>query len=123
MRRSDRSFEDDHVVQTLSADRTNQPLDIRILPGTSRSDSDLLDVHRCCTIPKRLAVDPVPVAQQEPGSRFPREGFADLLCRPLRRGMGGNVEMQNPASIVGQHDEHEQDPKRQGRHDKEVHRY
>ncbi len=31
--------------------------------------------------------------------------------------------MQNPASIVGQHDEHEQDSKRQGGHDKEVQRY
>ena len=52
------------------------------------------------TVPKHLAVDPVPVTQQETRSRFPRKGFPDLLRRPLRRGMGGDVQMQNPASIV-----------------------
>lgn len=52
----------------------------------------------------------------------PREGLGNLLGRPFRGGMGGDVEMNHAAPMMGQNDEDKQNLKAQGRHHEEIHR-
>ena len=117
-----RSFvEDDHVVQALSPDGTDQALRERILPGALRRGLDLFDAHCLHAVPTDLAIDSIPIVQQESRRRLPRKRLANLLSRPFRCGMRRNVEMKCAAAVVGQYDEDKQDSKCQSRHDEKVH--
>ena len=75
------------MVDALSAHRSDQSFDIRVLPRTLGSRQDLVDLHRLETGPKIVAVGPVAIPQQKPWRRVPRERVADLLGRPRGRGM------------------------------------
>ena len=72
---------------------------------------------------KRRAVHPIPVADQEAGRVPVAERFHQLLRCPIGRRMVGDVEVDDPASIVGEHDEDEQDAKRGGRNREVVNRH
>jgi hypothetical protein len=69
---------------------------------------------------KIFAVDAIPITQQVLWCSLKREGFDYLLCRPLSRGMVGNIEMKNRATLVGQHDEDIEDTKSGCGHGKEI---
>ena len=45
----------DHVIQTLSSNRTDHSFDVRILPRRSRRDQDLPDAHVVDPLPKVVA--------------------------------------------------------------------
>ena len=51
------------------------------------------------------------IAQQKPWRCVPGERMADLVGRPRGRRVPGHVDMQDLASVMGQHDEHKQHPK------------
>jgi hypothetical protein len=57
-----RLVENDHVIETLSPQRADQTLDVRILPGTRRGRDDFRDAHACQSPPKDVAVDVVPIS-------------------------------------------------------------
>jgi hypothetical protein len=71
--------EDDQVVQTLAAYRTDDPLDISILPGSARRSYDLDDAHRFDPSAEVCATRGVAIAQQIARSGVPRERFGYLL--------------------------------------------
>ena len=52
---------------------------------------------------------------------IPREGFGDLLLDPGRGWMGRYAEMDDVPPLAVQHDEHEQDPEREGGESEEIH--
>jgi hypothetical protein len=54
---------DDHVIETVSPDGSDQPLDVGILPRGSCRGENLFKADPCNPLPERLAVDLVPVAQ------------------------------------------------------------
>lgn len=56
--------DDDHGIETLASDGTNQTFDIRILPGAGRRGDDLGDAHARESALKDGAVDAVPIAVQ-----------------------------------------------------------
>src|SRR6266567_3299417 len=58
--------------------------------------------------------------QQMARCAVPRKSLGDLACRPFGGGMSGHVEMNHPASVVGEHDEDKQDPKGNRRHYEEI---
>src|SRR2546428_7486740 len=66
---------DDHVVQTLAPDGSDQSLCIRILPGAGRTRDHLADAHAGDPAPEQLAVD---------GRRDPATAIA-APCRPGMR--------------------------------------
>ena len=84
-------MEDDDVVQTLPTDAPDQAFDIGILPWRPWSDDDFLDAHVLDTLPKGCAVDGVPIAQEIARRFLPGEGVNDLLRRPLRRWVLGDI--------------------------------
>src|SRR5438093_700609 len=59
-----RLVDDDHVIETLSSDRANQPFDVRILPRTRRRRDDFGDVHAGQSALEDLAVDAVAISVQ-----------------------------------------------------------
>src|SRR5439155_17869945 len=70
--------ENQNVIQTLAADRADEPLREGILPRAVRSREDFLDPHAVHSVAKLLAVDLVPVAQEIGGRGVVREGVHDL---------------------------------------------
>ena len=67
---------------------------------------------------ERLPVCAVPVADQVPRRRAPRECLSDLLCDPRHRRVRRDTEMHDLAALVVEHDEPEQEVER-GRGDHE----
>src|SRR5260370_33909317 len=66
--------EDDDVIQAFSADRTEETLNVRVLPGRSRRSDDLRDPHRSNAMTKCRTIGFVSVSQQLTRSRVPRKG-------------------------------------------------
>ena len=100
--------EDEHVTQTLAADRTDEAFGKRILPGAVWRREDFLDPHALHSVAKLLTIDLVTVAQEIERRRVVREGFHDLLSGPAGGGMLGHVEVDHPPAMVGEHDENEE---------------
>jgi len=71
---------------------------------------------------KLPAEDPVAVPKQVTRDLLKGKGLPELLRGPLGRRMGGDVEMDDPPSVVSQNQEHIQDLKPDRRHGEEVHR-
>jgi hypothetical protein len=101
--------EDEHVIQTLAPDRTDDALGKRILPRAVRGREDFLDPHTLHSVPKLLAKDPVTVAQEIGRRRVVRESVDNLLGRPGRGGMLGDIEVEDAPAVVGEHDQDEED--------------
>ncbi len=99
------------MIEALAADGADQAFDVRILPGRARGDTHLVDTEAAHTAPKSFPVYVVTVTQQVPGRGVEGKGLDYLLCRPLGRGVSGDVEVDNLAAFVSQHQEHVEDLK------------
>jgi len=109
------------MVEAFSADRADQPFDVRALPGRSESGENLADVQAFDQRPECGAVDAVAVPEQEPRRLVPREGLHNLGCGPLGGGMLGDIEMNDAPPIMSQNKKNVQDPESNGGHHEEVH--
>mgnify|MGYP007065730660 CR=1 FL=1 len=112
--------QNDHMVQAVAAQRPNQSLDVRALPGRSGGDEHLLDVKVTNTAPEVLAICPVTVSQEAAWSGLLRESVHRLLGGPLGAGTRGHVEVQNASAVVREDEKAGGHPKRGRRHDEEV---
>ena len=113
---------DDDVVEALAADGADDPFDERVLPRRVRGREDFLDPQASYRATERLAVDAVPVADEETRSVGPRPRLAELLGGPDGRRVGGDVDVHDPSPIMGQGDEHEEDAEGRGRDGEEIDR-
>ena len=114
--------QDENVIQTLAPDRADQALHERVLPGAVRRGEDFGDPHALHAMAKLLAVNLVTIAQEIGGRGIVRERVHDLLGGPGGGGMRGDVEVDDPPTMVGEHDEDEEDAEASGRHGEEVDR-
>ena len=89
-----------HVIQALATDATDQPLDIAILPRTSRCNQNLLDVDAFNSCPERFAVDSVAISNQIPRNSVFWKCFNVLLRCPNSHWMLGDIEVEDAATIV-----------------------
>jgi Putative undecaprenyl diphosphate synthase len=101
--------EDEDVIQTLAPDGADEVLCEGVLPRAVRRRQDFPDAHTLHSVPKLLAVDVVTVAQEIGGRGVAREGVHNLLGRPGRGGMLGDVEVDDTPAVMGEHDEDEED--------------
>src|SRR5436190_21565425 len=83
--------QDDHVIETLAPDGSDQSLCIRILPGAGWTTDNLADTHAGDPVPEHVAVNGVTIPQQPSRCRVVRERFNHLLRRPRSRWMFGDV--------------------------------
>ncbi len=100
--------EHDDMIEALPAQCSDYPLDIRILPGTVRRNDYLLNADGLHPFPERQAVHSIPVADNEARGLSVAERFHHLLRCPLGRRVLGHIEMQDPASIMREHNKDEQ---------------
>jgi hypothetical protein len=56
--------QDDHVVQTFTADASDEPVDIGVLPRTSWGDEHVFNPHMPHPLLKRSARNAVPIVQE-----------------------------------------------------------
>ena len=75
--------EDDHVVETLAPNATNEPFDVRVLPRRARRRENLLDAKSGDATVAVPAVYLIAVPKKVTRRRIPRKGIDDLLRRPL----------------------------------------
>src|SRR5689334_12912553 len=74
--------QDEDVIQTLAADRADQALDVRVLPGRPRRRDDLLNPQALDRLPEAISVNAIPVADQVAGGFAEGESLAQLLGDP-----------------------------------------
>ncbi len=111
---------DDDEMETFPANRADQALDVGILPGRSWSGQHFFHPEGCNPATEPRSIDAVPVPQKIARGIAPRECLDDLLPRPLPCRVLGDVEMDHLAPLKAQHDEHVQNPKRDGGDGEEV---
>jgi hypothetical protein len=95
---------DDDVVQTFSANTSDNAFRVTVLPRTPGRYWYLADAQSVHTRREIMSIDPITISHQIPGCGLLRERFHNLMRRPIGCGMFGHVEMQNAppvALIVG----------------------
>jgi len=105
-----RFVQDDDVIEALPAYGADQAFDIGILPGRARGGEYLFDTEAAHTATKPDVVDAVAIAQEISRGFVPGKCLHHLLCRPLTRGVFGDVEVDDLAAFVSQHQEYVEDP-------------
>ena len=115
--------EDNHVVETLTSNGADHPLDQWILPWRARGGKDLLYPETVDASIEVRSVGLVSIPYQVPRRRVPWKSIDHLLRRPLGRRMFGDIEMNDTAMVVAKDDEDEQNSEGCGRQSEKVERH
>ena len=115
-------IENDVVVKAVSPNRSDEPLHVWIGPGRAWRDEHLVHTETLDATPKYLIVCLIAVTHHVLWRRVPRESLDHLLRGPLGSRVLGNIEVNNLAALVPQHEEDVEDPKRCGGHGEEIDR-
>src|SRR5215813_9413854 len=100
----------DHMVQAFSANTSDNPFRVAVLPRTPWCNENFFDTHSFDSRCEGIAVDSVAVPNHKPGSAVFRKCFDDLLCGPNRRGMLRDIEMQDTSTIMRKNNKDVQHP-------------
>ena len=103
--------QDDDVIEAIMTYGADQAFDIRVLPRRARGGKHLFDTEAVHTATEPGVIDVVAIAQEIPRGFVPWECLDHLLCRPLACRVFGDVEVDNLAAFVSQHQEHVEDLK------------
>jgi len=95
-----------HMIETLTANGSNHSLDIGSLPRRARCRQNFADAHISHLFSEVVAEDSIAVAQQVARELGKGKCLPQLLSRPLRGRVVGNVEVQNATAVMGQHQKH-----------------
>jgi hypothetical protein len=112
--------ENQEVVEALAADRADDPLHERVLPGRARGDADLADPQPFDATRKILTVDRVSIPEEVSRRRVLRKGLDQLARCPDGGGVIGDVEVEEFAAIVAEDDEDEEQAEGEGGDHEEV---
>ncbi len=114
--------EDNHMVQALSPERTNGPFHKRTFPGGPWSRKDLFDSQCFHLFREVSAEDAVAISKQVTWRAIPRKRFTQLVSSPFGSGMSSDVEVDDTAPIMSQHQKYIQHLETDRWHGEEVHR-
>ena len=93
------------MIEALATNGSDHSLYIGSLPRRARCRQDFADAHVSHLFSEVIAEDRIAVAQQVARELGKGKGLPQLLSRPLRGRVGGNVEVQNAAAVMGQNQE------------------
>src|SRR5262245_59818030 len=110
------------MIQAFTADRTDQSLDVGVLPWRSRGSDNLRDAHCANAMTERWAIRFVPVPQQIARCSVPRKRLGHLAGKPALRGIWGDFEVNDPSAIEAEHDQSIKKLERRGDDYKHVNR-
>src|SRR5258708_2546418 len=114
--------QDDDMIETLAADRADEPLRVGVLPRAGGRRQHFTNPHVLQPLPERVTIDAVAIAKEVGRRGVVWEGVDDLLGGPGARGMFGHVEVEDVAALVGEHDEDEEDAQLHGGDREEIDR-
>jgi hypothetical protein len=95
----------DHMIEALTTNRSDDSLYLGSLPRRARCRHNFADAHISHLLSEVAAEDRIAVAQQVTGGLGKGKGLPQLLSGPLCGRVGGNVEVQNAAAVMGQNQE------------------
>jgi len=98
-------MERDHLIEALTTNGSDHSLYIGSLPRRARCRQDFADAHVSHLFPELSAENSIAVAQQVARKLGEGKGLPQLLSRPFRGRVGGNIEVQNAAAVMGQNQE------------------
>src|SRR3989442_4653700 len=97
--------QDDDMIETLAADRVDEPLREGVLPRAVGRCEHFTDPHALHSLPERVTVNAVPIAEEIGRRGVVREGVNELLGGPGGGGMLGHVEVEDVPAAVGVDDQ------------------
>jgi hypothetical protein len=112
--------EDNNVIETFSADRTDDALGVCILPSGPRCRDDLLNSHNPDALTESRTIRSVPVPQEVARGSVPRKGFSYLVGKPNLCRMPCYLEMNNLPAVVPEDDHHVQQLEGGADHDEHI---
>jgi hypothetical protein len=92
-------MEHDHMIEAFATNGSDDPLDIGSLPRRARCRQDFANAHVSHLFSKFIAKGRIAVTQQVARKLVKGKGLAQLLSRPLRGRVGGDIEAR--ATPVG----------------------
>ena len=108
------------AVQAFPPQCANEPLAQGVRLGTAHRGFEHSQTQMAYTLVERSGKDAVPIVDQEAIRVVRRYRFAQLLKRPMRRGICSCIDMQDPAGRVFHHDKHVKQAKDGCDHDTEI---
>ena len=115
--------ENDHMIEALATNRPDHAFHVGSLPWRSGCRQHFLDSQICNLLSQLGPEYSVPVTEQIFGHLVEWKCLPQLLRRSLGRRMSGDVEMNDPPSVVSQHKKHVQHLKANRRHGEKVDRH
>ena len=113
-------MEDNDVIQALSSNRSDQSLEIGMLPRTLGRSQDFLNAHPFRHLAEFQPVRSVAIAQQILQRMVPRKCFQKLSGGPLCGGVSGRRKMHQTSTVMAENHERKQELERDGGHDEEI---
>ena len=93
----------DHGIEAFTGDRADHALHLGSLPRRPQRRKHLLTVVVLDLLRKVVAKDSVAISQEIAWCGVPRERVAELLACPLRPRVSRDVEVEDAAAVVSQH--------------------
>jgi hypothetical protein len=113
--------EDDHVIEQLSPDASDETLSRSVLPRTSERCAPGADPEGWNGANELMREDRVVVEDQVSMARCVREGISQLLHHPIGSWVRCHVEVEDATSPVIDGKPGVEEPEANSRHDEEVH--
>ena len=115
------SVENDDAVLAFTPNRTDQALDVRVLPMRVRSREDFAYAQPFCGLTELSSIGANSISQQVTRSAVPRKSFNELMNCPLSGGTCCHRKVNRVAAVVRQNHEHKQHLQLDCRHYEEIH--
>ena len=94
------------MIEALPTNGANDALYIGSLPRRTRCRQNFADAHVSHLFLELMAEDRIAVAQQVAGRFVKGKGLPQLLGYPFRGWVGGHIEVEDAASVMGQNEKH-----------------
>src|ERR1700730_3098241 len=94
-----RLAQDNHMIDALAPDRSDQPFSKAILPRRGWCNGPIQDAHGSQSACDDGAIAPIAITDHVPRSTIPKKCLGDLACYPLRRRIGCDVDPDEISAI------------------------
>src|SRR6202022_2126565 len=116
-----RLAQDNHMIDALAPDRSDQPFGKAILPRRAWCSGLVPDAHGTQSARDDNAVDSIPISDHIARSHVPGKRLGYLTCNPLRRRVGCDVNPNEISAIKPYNHEAVEHSEANGRDDEQIH--
>src|ERR1700692_375708 len=113
--------QDNHMIDALAPDRSDQPFGKAILPRRGWCNGLVPDAHGTQSARDDNAVDSIPILDHIARSHVPGKRLVYLTCTPLRRRVGCDVNPDEISAIKPYNHEAVEHSEANGRDDEQIH--